>query len=91
MVVDGVRLNWSVSLSRVRRERELICTYAVTDDMIDCYMVPLFEDEGVRQRVEEVIGQLIKFGAFREERRELLVSLSRALFENWGYRWETVS
>jgi hypothetical protein len=54
-------------------------------------VTPLDDIEGVRHRVEEVIDALIKFHIFRADRRTLLVSLSHALFENWGYRWESAS
>jgi len=44
--------------------------------------------DGVEKIVTQTIDVLVDSNVLSESSRNLVIGLSRELFENWGYRWE---
>ena len=85
MLIEGVRIRWGVT--RAREIHLMVSKHGGGTQMF----VPFEPTEGVRERVTEAIDVLVNSDVLPESGRAVALTLSRELFENWGYRWESAS
>ena len=85
MLIDGVRIKWGVD-----RLTRCVTLYFSVNDVCDSLLWPdpLSSLDGVEKIVTQTIDVLVDSNVLSESSRNLVIGLSRELFENWGYRWE---
>lgn len=86
MLIDGVRIRWSVT----RVPHEIVCTFSVGEACAR-YSVPFTLTDGVGTRVTELIDVLVNSGVLDDSARAVAIGNAQTEFLNWGYRWHGAS
>lgn len=86
MLIDGVRIRWSVT----RAPQEIVCTFSVGEACAR-YSVPYAVKKGVGARVIELIDVLVNSGVLAPEARAVAIGTARYRFLELGCLWGEAS
>ncbi len=87
MIMNGVRFVWGFDGNGHR------ITLRLDHDGISHHYAShrLGDGEGCGLQIEALLELLVSKGALQAEARNVMVGMTRELFESWGHRWESVS